>query len=53
MKLFTEAHVEDAALDWLAGLGWFVGDVAMENDGQPFEEKLTQRLVRLPLRAML
>ena len=24
MSQFTESHVEDAALDWLAGLGWFV-----------------------------
>ena len=24
MNNFTESHVEDAALDWLAGLGWFV-----------------------------
>ena len=24
MNKLTESHVEDAALDWLAGLGWFV-----------------------------
>ena len=24
MSNFSESHVEDAALDWLAGLGWFV-----------------------------
>ena len=33
--------------------GRYVGAEAMENDGEPFEEKLMQRLVSLPLRAML
>ncbi len=53
MSSLTESHVEDAALDWRVRLGWFVGAEPMEDDDKAFEEKLTQRLVRLTLRAML
>ena len=33
MSNFSESHVEDAALDWLAGMGWFVGVGSLEEDG--------------------
>jgi len=47
MSTFNESHVEDAALSWLEGLGWFVVHGAEIAPGEPSAEREEYREVLL------